>query len=109
MNLTISGHHIALTPALRDHIESKLSRIRRHFDHVIDIHVILTGDHLAQKAEVTCHVAGKDIFVESEHSDLYTAIDTLADKLDRQIIKHKDRLHTHPHDALKHRPPSDSG
>ena len=47
--------------------------------------------------------------MKSEHSDLYTAIDTLADKLDRQIIKHKDRLHTHPHDALKHRPPSDSG
>ena len=92
MNLTISGHHMAVTPGLRDHVESKLSRIRRHFDHVIDIHVILTGDHLAQKAEVTCHVAGKDIFVESEHSDLYAAIDALADKLDRQIIKHKEKF-----------------
>ena len=109
MKLTVSGHHMAVTPGLRDHVESKLSRIRRHFDHVIDIHVILTGDHLAQQAEVTCHVAGKDIFVKSEYSDLYTAIDTLADKLDRQIIKHKDRLQAHPHDALKHRSPSDSG
>ena len=109
MNLTVSGHHMAVTPGLRNHVESKLSRIRRHFDHVIDIHVILTGNHLAQKAEVTCHLAGKDIFVESEHSDLYVAIDDLADKLDRQIIKYKDRLHAHPHDALKHRSPSDQG
>lgn len=109
MNLTISGHHVAVTPMLRDHIESKLSRIRRHFDHVIDIHVILTGDHLVQKAEVTCHVAGKEIVVKSEDPDLYAAIDALADKLDRQIIKHKDRLHAHPHDALKRRSPPDSG
>ena len=109
MNLTITGHHLAVTAALRDHVESKLLRIRRHFDHVIDLHVILTGNHLAQKAEVTCHVAGKDLFVKSEHPDLYAAIDALADKLDRQIIKHKDLLHAHPHDALKHRSPSDNG
>lgn len=106
MNLTISGHHIEITPSLRDYVESKLVRIRRHFDHVIDIHVILTGDRVAQTAELTCHVAGKDIFVKSEDPDLYVAIDALADKLDRQIIKHKDRLQAHPHDALKHHTPS---
>ena len=100
---------MTVTPALRDHVESKLSRVRRHFDHVIDIHVILAGDQLAQKAEVTCHVAGKDIFVRSEHSDLYAAIDALAGKLDRQIVKHKNRLKAHPHDALKHRSSSDNG
>jgi putative sigma-54 modulation protein len=105
MNLTISGHHTAVTPAIRGHIESKLSRIRRHFDHVIDIHVVLTGDNLLQKAEATCHVAGKDIFVRSEDPDMHAAIDALADKLDRQVIKHKDRLHAHPRDALKHRSP----
>jgi len=96
-----------VTPAIRSYVESKLSRIRRHFDHVIDVNVILTVDHLAQKAEVTCHVAGKDIFVESDDPDLYAAIDALADKLDRQIIKYKDRRSAHPHDALKHRSPSD--
>ena len=100
---------MTVTPALRDHVESKLSRVRRHFDHVIDIHVILAGDQLGQKAEVTCHVAGKDIFVRSEHSDLYAAIDALAGKLDRQIVKHKDRLKAHPHDALKHHSSSDDG
>ena len=107
MNLTISGRHISVTPAIRSYVESKLSRIRRHFDHVIDVNVILTADGLAQKAEVTCHVAGKDIYVESGDPDLYAAIDAVADKLDRQIIKYKDRLHAHPHDALKHQSPSD--
>ena len=61
MNLTISGRHVPITPAIRSYVESKLSRIRRHFDHVIDVNVILSADPLAQKAEVTCHVAGKDI------------------------------------------------
>ncbi len=69
--------------------------------------MILTADGLAQKAEATCHVAGKDIYVESDDPDLYAAIDALADKLDRQIIRYKDRRRAHPHDALKHRSPSD--
>ncbi len=95
MNLTISGHHMAVTPSIRSYVEGKLSRI------------LLTVDHLARKAEVSCHIPGKDIFVKSDDPDLYAAIDAVADKLDRQIIKHKDRLHAHPHDALKHHPPSD--
>jgi len=107
MNLTISGHHMAITPSIRDYVAGKLSRIRRHFDHVIDVSVILSVDHLARQAEVSCHIAGKDIVTKSHDPDLYAAIDAVADKLDRQIIKYKDRLHAHPHDALKHRPPSD--
>jgi len=107
MNLIISGHHVAVTPAIRSYIESKLSRVRRHFDHVIDVSVILAADHFAQKAEVSCYVAGKEIFVESRDPDLYAAIAAVADKLDRRIIKYKDRLHAHPHDALKHHSPSD--
>ena len=107
MNLTISGRHMPITPAIRSYVESKLSKIRRHFDHAIDVSVMLTADHLDQKAEVTCHISGKDIFVESDDPDLYAAIDALADKLDRSIIKYKDRLHAHPHDALKHRSPSE--
>ena len=107
MNLVISGRHMAVTPAIRDYIESKLSRIRRHFDHVIDVSVILTADRLSREVEVSCHVAGKEIFVKGGDPDLYAAIDAVADKLDRQIIKYKDRLHAHPHDALKHQSPSD--
>src|SRR5258708_20365963 len=107
MNLIISGHDMAITPSIRDYVEGKLSRIRRHFDHVIDVSVILTVDQLARKAEVSCHVAGKDIVVKSDDPDLYAAIDAVADKLDRQLIKYQNRLPPHPHDALKHRSPSD--
>jgi putative sigma-54 modulation protein len=107
MNLTIRGRHMAVTPSIRSYVEDKLSRIRRHFDHVIDVSVILTVDHLERKAEVSCHIAGKDNVAKSDHADLYAAIDAVADKVDRQIIKYKDRLHAHPHDALKHHSPSD--
>jgi len=106
MNLTVSGHHLAVTPAIRNYVQNKLDRVARHFDHVIDVNVVLSVQKLRQKAEVTVHVRGKDIFVESNDQDLYAAIDLLADKLDRQILKYKERAQTHPHDALKHRPQS---
>src|SRR5258708_12669818 len=106
MNLTISGRHGPITPAIRSYVESKLSRIRRHFDHVIDVNVVLSATPLAQRAEVTCHVAGKDIFVESDDPDLYAAIDALAAKLDRQIITYKNRRPPHPPAPLNHHSPS---
>src|SRR5687767_13493963 len=93
MNLQVSGHHLEVTPSLRSYVQSKLGRVKRHFDHVIDAHVILTADKLRQKAEVTLHVRGKDLHCESEDGDLYAAIDLLADKLDRQILKYKDKLY----------------
>ena len=92
MNLNVSGHHIEVTPAIRSYLQSKLERVIRHFDHVIDAHVILTVHKLRQKAEVTLHVRGKDLHCESEEEDLYAAIDLLADKLDRQVLRYKDRL-----------------
>jgi putative sigma-54 modulation protein len=93
MNLSISGHHLEVTPALRSYVHSKLGRITRHFDHVIDAHVILTANKVKQKAEVTLHVRGKDLHCECEEVDLYAAIDLLADKLDRQVLKYKDKLY----------------
>ena len=104
MNLTVSGHHVAVTPAIRSYVEDKLARVTRHFDHVIDVSVILSVEKLRQKAEVTVHVRGRDIYVESDDGDLYAAIDGLVHKLDRRILRHKDRVKAHPHDALKHRP-----
>lgn len=109
MNLTISGHHLELTPAIREYVETKLERIRRHFDHVIDVTVILTVEKLAekerrQKAEINLRLRGKDIHVESFAEDLYAAIDTLIDKLDRQVLKHKGRVQEHQHESLKRLP-----
>ena len=109
MNLTISGHHLELTPAIRDHVHAKLERIRRHFDHVIDVAVILSVDKLTekekrQKAEINLRVRGKDIHVESISENLYAAIDTLVDKLDRQVIKYKTQMQDHRHDGIKRMP-----
>jgi putative sigma-54 modulation protein len=93
MNLNVSGHHLEVTSAIRTYVKSKLQRVSRHFDHVIDAHVILTVDKLRQKAEATLHLRGKDLHCESEQEDLYAAIDLLADKLDRQVLRYKGRLY----------------
>lgn len=103
MNLHLSGHHVEVTPAIRDYVTGKFSRITRHFDHVIDVNVILSVEKSRQKAEVTLHVSGKDLFAESDDGDLYAAIDLLVDKLDRQVLKHKDKVQAYPHDSLKRR------
>ncbi|MEO7056865.1 MAG: ribosome-associated translation inhibitor RaiA [Caldimonas sp.] len=106
MNLTISGHHLEVTPALREYVTNKLERITRHFDQVVDITVILSVEKLSekerrQKAEVTLHVKGKDLFAECAAEDLYAAIDQLMDKLDRQVVRHKDKVQDHHHASPK--------
>ena len=95
MNLQISGHHLEVTPALHEYVTGKLERITRHFDNVIDVSVILSVDKLKQKAEVTVHLAGKDVYVESVDEDLYAAVDGLVDKLERQVQKYKQKLQDH--------------
>ena len=106
MNLSINGHHLEVTPALRTYVTAKLDRIARHFDQVVDVRVLLTVDNqtekaLRQKAECTIHIKGKDIFAESSHSDLYAAVDELADKLDRQVLRHKTKMQDHHHETAK--------
>lgn len=95
MNLQISGHHIEVTPALREYVENRLDPVVRHFDRVTGVTVILSVEKLQQKAEVTLHVPGKDIFVENSAEDLYAAIDVLFDKLDRQVQKYKQKVQDH--------------
>ena len=91
MNLTITGHHLDITPAIRGYVEEKMSRVNRHFDQVIDVSVILSVDKLEHKAEANVHVPGKDVYVESIDADMYAALDALADKLNRQVLKHKEK------------------
>ena len=107
MNLTISGHHLDVTPALRNYVTSKLDRITRHFDQVVDVKVLLTVENLKEKqsrqrAECNVHVKGNDMFAESSHADMYAAVDELVDKLDRQVVEHKNRLRDHQATAGKH-------
>lgn len=98
MNLNITGHHIEVTPAIREYVTGKLDRVLRHFDQVTSSHIILSVEKLQQKAEVTLHVKGKDIFADATDGDLYAAIDLVADKLDRQVVKHKEKVSNHSHD-----------
>lgn len=96
MNLNISGHHIDLTPPLRDYVTSKLKRIERHFDRLINAEVILSVDKLRHKAEATVHTSGADLHAAAVvEEDMYAAIDALIDKLDQQTRKHKDKLRNH--------------
>jgi putative sigma-54 modulation protein len=92
MNLHLTGHHVDITPAIREYVVGKLERINRHFDHVIDVNVIMTVEKLDQKIEANVHLSGKDIHVHANDGDMYAAIDDLVDKLDRQILKHKERF-----------------
>ena len=98
MNINITGHHIEVTPAIHDYVTNKLDRVIRHFDQVTSVHVILSVAKLKQKAEVTLHVKGKDITAVAEEADLYAAIDAMEDKLDRQVLKHKEKVGNHSHD-----------
>jgi putative sigma-54 modulation protein len=95
MNLNLTGVHLEITPAIRAYVVAKLDRVTRHFDHVIDVNVVLSVDKLRQKVEANVHVRGKDIHAESTEPDMYAAIDCLADKLDRQVVRYKEKLSDH--------------
>lgn len=98
MNINLTGRHLEITPAIREHVTAKLGKIKRHFDNLIDISVILSVDKLKQKAEATVHMSGKTVFAETDDSNLYVAIDNLIEMLDRQILKHKDKNSARRHD-----------
>ena len=95
MQLSVTGHHVEVTPALRGYVEKKLERITRHFDHVIDVHCVLTVEKLRQKAEATMHVRGSAIHADATDENMYAAIDALTDKLDRCVKKHKEKRSDH--------------
>ena len=95
MQISLTGHHVDLTDSLRAYVDQKFERLERHFDHVTNVHVILSVEKLAQKAEANMHVSGAEIFADSTHEDMYAALDALVDKLDRQLIKHKEKMKNH--------------
>ena len=92
MQLNISGHHVDVTDALKSYVEDKLQKLERHYDHITNAHVVLTIEKLQQKAEATIHISGAELFADANCDDMYAAIDKLTDKLDRQILKHKEKL-----------------
>lgn len=95
MQFNLTGHHLDITPALRDYVNAKMEKVERHFDIVTDAHVILTVEKLRHKAEATIHVSGGNIYADAVEADMYAAIDALTDKLDRQVKRHKEKLKAH--------------
>jgi putative sigma-54 modulation protein len=104
MNLNLSGHHVDITPAIRDYVVNKLTRVTRHFDHVIDVTVVLSVDKLRQQVTANLHIRGKEIHAECVEPDMYAAIDALADKLDRAVVKAKEKRNGHRHLSRAARP-----
>ena len=92
MQINLSGHHIEITDPLRDFVNSKFAKLERHFEQINNVQVTLTVEKLKQIAEAKLNVNGGEIFANSAHDDMYAAIDLLMDKLDRQLIKHKEKL-----------------
>src|ERR1700693_1360260 len=96
MNLNLTGHHLLITPAIREYVTSKLARVTRHFDHVIDVNLVLSVDKLRHQITANLHIRGKEIHAECVEADMYAAIDALADKLDRQGVRDKGERKRHP-------------
>jgi len=95
MQLNLTGQHIEITDSLRDHVNNKCEKLTRHFNQMTNVHVILSVEKQRQKAEATIHVSGAELFASDESENMYTSIDNLIAKLDRQIIKHKDKIKDH--------------
>lgn len=102
MNLNISGHHVDMTNALHQYVASKMERIERHFDHVLDAEVVLEVEKLRHKAEVTVQLRGATLHAEATKEDMYAAIDCMVDKLDRQTLRHKEKACDHHNRQARH-------
>ncbi|WP_058555765.1 ribosome hibernation-promoting factor, HPF/YfiA family [Thiohalocapsa sp. ML1] len=111
MQINLTGHHVEITEPLKGYVDSKFDRLARHFDEVINVHVILSIEKLRQKAEATIHVNGANVFADAVHEDMYAAIDGLIDKLDRQVLKYKEKRQSHRNAGAKgllSEPPEDA-
>ncbi len=95
MQVNLTGHHIEITPALREHLNNKLTRIERHFESITSINCILTVEKNRHKAEAKANVSGNTLYADAVEPDMYAAIDGMIDKLDRQIVKHKEKQTDH--------------
>ncbi len=103
MQISVTGHHVDITDSLKDYVDNKFAKLERHFEHIINIHVILTVEKDRQKAEATVNINRGDLFADNEQDNMYAAIDGLIEKLDRQLLKHKEKLTNHHRAEGRHR------
>jgi putative sigma-54 modulation protein len=98
MQINFTGHNIEVTPALRSYAQDKLNKLEKHFDKITSIHVIFDVEKLSQVVEASVMIAKGELYARSESEDMYASIDSLIDKLDRQLIKHKEKIRDHHRD-----------
>jgi putative sigma-54 modulation protein len=105
MQITIQGHQVDVTPALRDYCTSKFERITRHFDHLHELSIVLGIEKVLHKAEATMQFAGRKsgrkLHANATAADMYAAIDVLVDKIDKQVRKHKEKLTDHHAETVR--------
>jgi putative sigma-54 modulation protein len=95
MQINVTGHQMDVTEPLRAYAHEKIGRIHKHFDHVIATNVVLHVQKNQHKAEATIHAGGASLSASAEAGDMYAALDALADKLDRQVLRHKEKIRDH--------------
>ena len=95
MQLDLSGHHVEITDSMRAYVLKKFEKISRHFEQVIDVHCVLTVEKLRHKAEATLMMRGNKLYADATEANMYASIDALADKLDRCVKKHKEKVSDH--------------
>ena len=95
MQINLSGHHVDISEPLRQYVYNKFIRLQRHSDQITNSDVILIVEKSVQKSEARVHIAGAEIFAAAESENMYAAIDLMTDKLDRQLIKHKEKTRGH--------------
>lgn len=98
MKINITGHHVEVTEGIRNHVEDKLKRVKRHFDKPVEINVTVTVEKQSQKVDLHMHALTHDFHVSKTNSQLYTAIDEAVDVMDQQIKRHKEKIN----DGRKH-------
>lgn len=95
MQISITGRHVDLNDGLRRHVERRIEALKRYFDGVISAHVVLGVERARHIAEVTIHANQATLHAEDQTSDLYASIDGAIHRIETQLKKHKDRLHSH--------------
>ena len=105
MQITIRGHQVEITEALRDYCTNKFERITRHFDHLHELSIVLGVEKVLHKAEATMQFSGRKsgrtLYANATATDMYAAIDVLVDKLDKQVRKHKEKLTDHHAETVR--------
>ena len=101
MNITTTARHFEASPELIEHIEERIGRLKRYFDHILNVDVIMDVQKFRHLAEVKVHVNGHDFTAREESEDMYGSIDLTAKSLERQIKKFKGKMIDHHHHPRK--------